>query len=426
VSATWEIRQGDALDRLREMPDESLQCCVTSPPYFQQRDYGVDGQVGLEPTVDEYLDKLVEVFAEVRRVLRSDGTLWLNIGDGWAKKADSSVRKTFRRDRAPAMTGHPSSIGAGVKRKDLLMVPARLALKLRADGWYLRDEIIWAKGRDGQAGMPGSQTDRCTRSHEAIYMLAKSEFYYYDWQAIRDRATSDKPSGNGYKRAERLSVQGRGQPQPWTNVGGLRTKRSVWNVSLGRYKEAHFATFPPKLVEPCILAGSPERICASCSAPWVPTKGALEFDLSRPQTRRAMEIIEEEGLTEEHIAAVRACGVTDTGRAAETQTGSGRNTDEVQALANDAKRVLGGYHRELLLGRPSRGEPEPTCDCDADTIAATVLDCFAGASTVGLVGTRLGRSYIGIEIKPEYVELGRRRLIDDLPLMNIATEVAAA
>ncbi len=418
----WEIRQGDALERLREMPDESVQCCVTSPPYWGLRDYGVEGQLGLEATPEEYVEKLVGIFAEVDRVLRSDGTLWLNLGDSYAGRADASRGVTYRRDREVAMAPRTSSLSGGRKKnKDLVGIPWMVAFTLRAEGWYLRRDIIWSKPNP----MPESVTDRPTSAHEYLFLLSKSPRYFYDAEAIRESAVSTKPSGNHYQRPEQISKGGQQSPHPWTDVGGGRNRRSVWEVSTRPYPEAHFATFPPDLVEPCILAGAPEKACGDCGAPWITGEGERTLDLSRPQARRAQELADEAGLTAAHIAAIRSCGVSDAGKAQVTQAGFGNNEDEVQALADEAKEALGGYYREFLLARPSRGDDAPSCECSAEPVPSVVLDPFAGAATTGLVATRHNRNFIGIELSPEYVELGRRRICDDAPLLNTPAEAAA-
>lgn len=280
----FRILQGDALAVLRTLPAESVHCCVTSPPYFGLRDYGVPGQIGLELSYPDYVARLLEVFREVRRVLRSDGTLWLNIGDSYAtgagkvgecpgggkqgerwkgyrgghdaspKHADGAIGPMTQANRLPQ---------PGLKPKDLMMIPARVALALQADGWYLRSEIIWAK----RAPMPESVRDRPTRSHEQLFLLAKSERYYYDADAIAEpldrpneafRTTPAKFGGalkfEGAKEQSRLHSgnEYRGTPD------GTRNKRDVWWLGPAPFPEAHFAVFPPALVEPCILAGCPE------------------------------------------------------------------------------------------------------------------------------------------------------------------------
>lgn len=266
---------GDCREKLRELPDASVHCCVTSPPYFGLRDYGHAGQMGLEPTPDEFVAGMAEVFREVRRVLRDDGTLWLNIGDSYSgsgkggnpeagkqatNKGSQSVGvlygKTGESARLAAVTNVTRDV-AGVAPKNLIGIPWMLAFALRADGWYLRQEIIWHKPNP----MPESVTDRCTKAHEQIFLLSKSPRYYFDADAIAEPATDGKPrpakedrwgnAGSGF-HATKGGFVNNGTPA-YEN----RNKRSVWTVATQPYSEAHFATYPPALIEPCILAGCP-------------------------------------------------------------------------------------------------------------------------------------------------------------------------
>lgn len=259
-SVTVSILLGDCRDVLKTMPDQSVQCVVTSPPYFGLRDYGVDGQMGLEPTPDDFVTGMVDVFREVRRVLSDDGTLWLNLGDSYS--SDSKWGGSTGGKSAKALHGD-TGVGRGKRTtglpdKNLIGIPWRVALALQSDGWILRQDIVWSKPN----AMPDPVKDRCTRSHEYLFMLTKSARYYYDSEAIKEPAVSDHKSGNGFKRGERVSYQNsdgsaRGSDDQWDAVGGSRNRRSVWNVATKPYKGAHFATFPPDLIAPCILAGCP-------------------------------------------------------------------------------------------------------------------------------------------------------------------------
>jgi DNA modification methylase len=289
---------GDCLETLRRMPDGLAQTCVTSPPYFGLRDYGHLGQIGLESTPDEFVTKLADVFREVRRVLRDDGTLWLNLGDSYAnvgKWGGSSGGKHVAALHGDTGIGRgKKDYGEGLKNKDLIGIPWMVAFALRADGWYLRQEIIWAKPNP----MPESVTDRCTKSHEQIFLLSKSPSYYFDQDAIREpvapstvsRLAQDVESQQGSdrvpgktngpmkavggarskrdsfkredsKRAEVIPGQTAGTHRDDREESDYpldsRNKRSVWTVATKSYKGAHFATFPSRLIEPCILAGAP-------------------------------------------------------------------------------------------------------------------------------------------------------------------------
>jgi DNA modification methylase len=256
--------QGDCLEVLKTLPAESINCAVTSPPYYGLRDYGVDGQIGLEQTPNEYVAKLVEVFREVKRVLKDDGTLWLNLGDSYASAQKGSGgatnkqltnRGSFFRPERYDLASH------GLKPKDLIGIPWRVAFALQADGWYLRQDIIWHKPNP----MPESVRDRCTKAHEYIFLLSKSAKYFFDSDAIKEgsKTYTRKASKIGNKaqsddgfRSYMVDSQTRGFGRDITTVG--RNKRSVWTVTTKPFKGAHFATFPQDLVEPCILAGCPE------------------------------------------------------------------------------------------------------------------------------------------------------------------------
>jgi DNA modification methylase len=314
---TVTIRQGDCREVLRTLPDESVHCCVTSPPYFGLRDYGIASQIGLEPTPDEFVAQLVDVFREVRRVLRPDGTLWLNLGDSYARdpgkgqhKPGDAGKQNYIIERGggrsasttPLRKFRPGSGRAdgvvdergqrnrdgvgpvpGLKAKDLIGIPWRVAFALQADGWYLRQDIIWSKPNP----MPESVQDRCTKAHEYIFMLSKSQRYHYDIEAIKEPAIysgltgqdesgfknaanfSGKHAGGNAVRGERPDKQrGHGRRHAGFNdrwdamekaeqSSGMRNKRSVWEVATKPFAEAHFATFPPDLIEPCIKAGCP-------------------------------------------------------------------------------------------------------------------------------------------------------------------------
>jgi DNA modification methylase len=360
---TWSIRVGDVLERLLELPGESAQCVVTSPPYWGLRDYGtatweggeagcdhaperrggrfaspvsekqaintgsgsasmrdcpcgarrIDAQLGLEPTPEEYVAKMVAVFAEVRRVLRANGTLWLNIGDSYANTGfrsgianNGGFTGREQRENVGYRPSPPKEIPPGLKPKDLVGIPWRLAFALQADGWYLRSDIIWSKPNP----MPESVTDRPTKAHEYLFLLTKAPRYYFDQEAVREEAIragdgnyGDRQVGDGY-------VSG-----GWLKGGTVpagRNVRSVWTIATQPFPEAHFATFPEALVEPCIKAGS-------------------------------------------------------------------RQDD-------------------------------------------TILDPFAGSGTTGVVALKLGRSFVGLELNPTYAEMARRRVGNTAPLL--AREVA--
>lgn len=271
------VLRGDCRSVLTALLDQSAHCCVTSPPYFGLRDYGVDEQIGLEPTPDVYVATMVEVFREVRRVLRDDGTLWLNLGDCYSQSGNNgnAPDSGYTKQRTNKGQRPSQKLTAGMKPKDLIGIPWRVAFALQADGWYLRSEIVWHKPNC----MPESVTDRPTCAHEKIFLFAKSQRYYYDKDAIAEDAIYSGITGmdeTGYKDAEsfegkhRRSDKQRGHSRRhagfndrWDAMekkeqcGGKRNKRNVWTVPVSGYADAHFATFPPVLIEPCILAGCP-------------------------------------------------------------------------------------------------------------------------------------------------------------------------
>lgn len=311
---TFRIVNADAIAGLRTLPNESIDCCVTSPPYWGLRDYGVTGQIGLELSPELYVSRIVEVFREVRRVLKNTGTLWLNLGDSYATGAGSAriaggssfgkLNKIVDSGDFPPCQPNRMPI-EGLKPKDLIGIPWRVAFALQSDGWYLRSEIIWSKPNP----MPESVTDRPTKAHEHLFLLAKNERYFYDAAAIAepaigaDRVRADQFGGNKHNGSTSQHSDG----SVFTNAT-TRNKRTVWTINTEAFRDAHFAVMPTALVEPCVMAGCPE----------------------------------------------------------------------------------GG----------------------------TVLDPFTGSGTVGVVALRHARSFIGIELKPEYAEMAHKRILNDAPMFN--------
>lgn len=265
---TVQIIVGDAREKVRELPDASVQMVMTSPPYFRLRDYEMDGQMGLEQTPEEFVAALVEMFRDVRRVLREDGVVWIVIGDSYASSAGGYSENGSRGETAwkglgaktqsAVVKGAQRRPPAGLKPKDLIGIPWMLAFALRADGWYLRQDVIWHKLNP----MPESTKDRCTKSHEYVFLLSKSLRYYYDADAIAERATGEAPGNRQATKAGRAYDEGASEHRTAANLHNIgpretRNKRSVWSVAASPYPEAHFATYPPALIEPCILACCP-------------------------------------------------------------------------------------------------------------------------------------------------------------------------
>ena len=370
------ILNGDVIDCLRSLPDACVQCVVTSPPYWGLRDYGVEGQIGLEPTPEEHVEKMVEVFREVRRVLRDDGTLWLNYGDCYAATGKSGGGDQGERwkDHGADFTGPKGGkwrpAPDGLKPKDLVGMPWRIAFALQADGWYLRSDIIWSKPNP----MPESVTDRPTKSHEYVFLLSKRPRYFYDADAIRE-AHKEPNRGNGERDRVNYNtggIIGRGRVGEYEegvrlyNPAG-RNRRTVWEIPTQPMPEAHFATFPEALVEPCIKAGTSARgACPECGAPW----------------RRVVE---------------KGGGTTGA-------SWHDHSNDLVRGQVAPPSATFRDYYRRDIGWQPSC-----TCGCE-ETIPCVVLDPFGGTGTVAKVARDLGRSSILIEINPEYVQIAKKRL----------------
>jgi DNA modification methylase len=403
------ILQGDALHI--PLADESVQCVVTSPPYWGLRAYLPDAdplkrhELGLEPVHDClgwatgnpcgecYVCRMVGVFREVKRVLRKDGVVWLNLGDSFASTPSGAIVSSGLQGGQSGQvafreaTKH-KAIPVGLKPKDLVGIPWRVALALQADGWWLRSDIIWAKGIsfcDTYSGsvMPESVTDRPTKAHEHIFLLAKSERYFYDHEAVKEAAASGPQmrdrNSEGYNPA-----LGTGKPRfsPGTRaygVDGTRNLRDVWAINPANFKDAHFATFPPALVEPCIKAGTSKKgCCPRCGAPW------------------------------ERVVERSASGA---------YMGNVTGKDGVHGvLRNDMAKWAGrvGWVTTSTVGW------RPTCSCNAgEPVPCIVLDPFSGAGTAVLVADRLGRHGVGLELKAEYTRMGRDRVFNDAPLLAL-------
>jgi len=390
-----DIIQGDCLEELRKLPDQSIQCVITSPPYYGLRDYGtakwsggdpkcdhtpqkpdggeradralplgrggiyrdicakcsairIDKQIGLEQTPDEYVEKLVDVFRDVRRVLHPTGVCFLNLGDSYDDK-------------------------------QLLGIPWRVAFALQADGWWLRQDIIWHKPNP----MPESVKDRCTKSHEYIFLLTKSAKYYYDHEAIKEDTSINSHYGGQYaKNTKAFNKQGN-----YGNAGATierpvngRNARSVWTITTKPYKEAHFATFPPEIPERCIKAGTSEKgCCPECGAPW---ERVTQSTPNKPRVRKAI----------------------------------GKGSAYYSSISGPQQQ---NEHGNDLGARVETIGWRPTCEHNADPIPCTILDPFAGSGTTLMVAAQLGRSAIGIDLSAEYIELARRRIAEvqvELPL----------
>lgn len=388
------IYVGDVLDSLRAMPADSVHCCVTSPPYWALRDYGVEGQIGLEPTIGEYVAKMVEVFREVRRVLHPSGVCWVNLGDTYAgsgrggnpigsphqKQSTNAGSIIGETARVAANTRHAGQNRCGeITAKNLCGIPWRVYLAMQDDGWYWRDSIAWHK----PSPMPESVQDRCTKAWEPIGMFAKSAKYFYDAVAIAEDAKygdrgSSFTNGKTFEHQGRRSV-GRGEFNGKTNaltgreafraITQTRNRRNVWTIAPEPFtkESTHFATFPSELPRLCIMAGSSEHgCCPACLSPYRRVTDKQKRTRQRPNdyTKRT--------------------GADGTGNSC------------ANSVAGVAVTTLGW---------------EPACQCNGgEPIPCTVLDPFMGSGTTGAVAFALHRRFVGCELNPEYVALAKRRI----------------
>ena len=407
-----DVRCGDAAAELKKLSDCSVQCCVTSPPYWGLRDYGVDGQLGLEPTPDEYVAKMVAVFSEVRRVLREDGTLWMNLGDSYVRTGETNVPQTkdhradyplhLKEGSSDGRVGRSDRPGTrsnanGLKPKDLCGIPWRVAFALQADGWYLRSDIIWHKPNP----MPESVTDRPTKSHEYLFLLTKNQRYYYDAEAIKEPSVDPEGSENRYKsefggaKADARIEQGLvTTPKGTREFNGTRNKRTVWTIPTSPYSEAHFATFPPDLIKPCIMAGTSARgCCPKCFAPWVRVveKEKHKVSDSPRSSGNGDRNDSEDGRYQSETRTIGWEPVCECGR------------DDAMSLWNSNADSMNQWNE---LGEDEQKELISKANAP---IPCTVLDPFGGSGTTGMVALELGRKAILIELNPEYIELINRR-----------------
>lgn len=369
MSESTRIIIGDVLEGLAQIPEASIHCAVTSPPYWGLRDYGVEGQIGLEATPEEFVAKMVEVFAAVRRVLRDDATLFVNIGDSYANDAKWGGQSGAKNYTSAAGGYSRDRKATGLKPKDLCMMPWRVALALQADGWYLRSVIVWHK----RSPMPESVTDRPTSSWEPIFLLAKSDRYFYDAEAVKEKSESTGGASFGkVDHAEAAAAAGQGvrryERPDYREIG--RNQRNVWTLSAEPYPEAHFATFPSEIPRRAIKAGTSEKgACPACGAPW---------------TRVVEKWHENPG---------------------------NRSTNGRKSATKDTGDLGGcGYDVRLETRSKTTGWA-PGCDCNAgEPVPCVVLDPFLGSGTTVATARELGRHGVGIELNPTYADLARVRI----------------
>lgn len=388
--ANWSFDCGDWVSWLKLLPDQSVHCCVTSPPYWGLRDYGVDGQIGLEATPEKFVEQLVDGFREVWRVLRDDGTLWLNLGDSYCNTdkwggGGKNVGKQVVSDDGSvpsweAVRRKKNHID-GIKPKDLIGVPWMVAFAMRASGWYLRSDIIWRK----PSAMPESVTDRPGKSHEYLFLLTKNQKYFYDAEAVKVPSVKGA-AGSRFDKGKTGKTQG-SKVQSGYRDTDTRNLRSVWSLSSESYKGAHFATFPTKLVTPCIKAGTSEKgCCPDCLAPW-----RRIVKKTRKSTRPGKD--------------TKLNGV---------------NLSELSGRGPDSN-VVGYRDPQRHVTSSETTGWEPTCQCgrkEDETVPPIVLDPFGGAATTILTALRLGRRAISCDLNDKYVQMGRARVLKDMSLFT--------
>jgi DNA modification methylase len=367
---------GDALQVLKTLPDACVQCVVTSPPYYALRSYLPDShpdkylEIGLEETPAEYIEKLVQVFREVKRVLRDDGSLWVNIGDTYANDRSWGGHSSGKHCKALHEVERPRRY-TELPAKNLIGIPWRLAFALQDDGWILRSDIVWQKCNC----MPESVKDRVTRSHEYVFFFSQQQKYYYDADAIAESSVSDHASGNGFKRASRLSYLDaygapRGNDREWQPVS-TRNCRSVWTIPTEAFPGSHFAVMPTELARRCILAGSSPQACEHCGSPW---------------------------------------------RRVSVPTGHMNKREPAHApFSTETKTDSTGW-------KPSRIATDiwqPTCRCpnNVGSGRCVVLDPFLGAGTVALVALQQNRAFLGIELNEAYVRPAEKRIATVQPVL---------
>lgn len=372
---TATIYVGNVLDRLKEIPEGSVQTCITSPPYWGLRDYGQGDQLGLEETPQQYVDNMVAVFREVWRVLADDGTVWLNIGDSYSGSGKGPAGNLgATHDERNMENKHSAIVPEGLKPKDLVGIPWRVAFALQADGWYLRQDIIWHKPNP----MPESVTDRCTKSHEYVFLLSKSRQYFFDNEAIKEPAKWERWGNQTENKTHTGTASHLGNKTlAELPMKETKNKRDVWSIPTKPFKGAHFAVMPEALVEPSILAGTSQAgCCPNCYKPW---------------TR-----IIQKGEVPERSLRENTLGVI-PGRDSVTRLNS-------KDMATIPKQTVGW---------------QQSCNCEThEPVPCTVLDPFTGSGTVAVVALRHNRNYVGTELNPDYVQIAIDRISNDNPLFN--------
>ena len=347
--------EGNCIDKMKELEDNSIDCVVSSPPYFGLRDYGVKGQFGLEKSYQDYIANTVKVFETFKPKLKDTATIWWNVGDSYSSGLrKSTTNQSLRGGKDYGVTRTP--VQNGIKEKDLLMIPNRVAIALQEAGWYIRSEIIWHKPNP----MPESVRDRPTSSHEKIWLITKNKKYYYNAESIKEKskyAGDNRGSRSDLRRGTKMNSMSGTTP-------AKKNKRNVWTVPTKPFKGAHFATFPKDLIEPCIKAGCPEKVCVECGKPQV--KEFYRDKSTLPVKRNKRD--------------------------------------------GDSDRAVGGVYQKWMEENPPQITIKPSCNCNKGFKSGIVLDPFAGAGTTGLVAKENNRAAILIELNGEYLAMAKKRI----------------
>ena len=467
-----DIYAGDCLDSLKQLEDQSINTCITSPPYWGLRDYnGEEKQLGLEDTPEEFVDNLVKVFKEVKRVLRDDGTVWLNLGDSYAgnnSRASNNGRAGYGTEREGVFT----KTGKGLKIKDLVGIPWRVAFALQQDGWYLRQDIIWHKPNP----MPESVQDRCTKAHEYIFLLSKSQKYYFDNEAIKEDAKFPDGPNSPHNIKKGQGEYGMDTRGGLNKIGAIekKNKRSVWTVTTKPFAEAHFATFPSDLIEPCILAGCPEKVCVDCGTPYkIKPKYKYSSDIEKKDSSfgkygdQETESLNRQGMhgkrgekliqvrdnlpTQEKLVAylkkktnaktltnstdLKLSKIEHWFRADESGFSypSVKDWEKVREFIDDWSEEFEEIDHGLLdyelksdaiKSKTLIGyELQKQCDCKTnETKAGTVLDPFGGSGTTAEVSNANARDTVLCELSDDYIEIAVKRLTNMFTNINIIKE----
>ena len=394
--------QGNCLDKIQELDDNSIDCVVSSPPYWGLRDYGVEGQLGLEKTYQEHIKNIVEIFRAMKPKLKETATIWLNYGDSYAATVNGTKVKDIKNDDRGFVDKPFSTIQGVLKPKDLVMIPNRIAIALQDDGWWIRSEIIWHKPNP----MPESVKDRPTSAHEKIWLITKSKKYYYDADAIRvpqkqdsiaragrDVWKNNKTDSGNYSIPNVDSAKKLNQKVLDTVAEGkipMANKRNVWTVTTKPFKGAHFATFPKDLIEPCIKAGCPEKICVECGKPYI----------------RKIKI---GNYNKEYQ---KSCGGNVDGKYTGKSTKNYKGA-KAQNPSETKKRILESLREKIDLGL------HKNCECNTqDYKPGIVLDPFGGSGTTGIVSKHLKRKAILIELNEEYISIAKKRINKEFGLFK--------